>query len=178
MEQAKREHVAAPNGIMQVPEQASVECLESPHVTNTGTSLINGTSADRKSQFNASNATPLVPSEAPSKNQPSKTQQKRSTISEPRPPPQRPILPEGISPPQGEENWIALWDLPDYELERRVLRAKKKAAAARKALRVKQQSGKVERRAARDEKRKVYRDLKLTWKTIKGWSMAAAWMRV
>ena len=102
------------------------------------------------------------------KNTISKSQQKRLTKFEPRPPPPRPILPKGVSVPEGEENWIALWDLPDNELERRVLRAKKRAAAARKALRVKQKSGKVERRAARDEKRKVYRDLKLTWKTIKG----------
>ena len=98
----------------------------------------------------------------------SKSQQKRLTKFEPRPPPPRPILPDGVSVPEGEENWIALWDLPDDQLERRVLRAKKRAAAARKALRVKQKSGKVERRAARDEKRKVYRDLKLTWKMIKG----------
>ena len=98
----------------------------------------------------------------------SKTQQKKLAKYEPRPPPPKPVLPEGISIPEGEENWVELWDLPDEEVERRVLRAKKRKAAARKALRVKQKSGKVERRAARDEKRKVYRDLKHTWKSIKG----------
>lgn len=107
------------------------------------------------------------PAERPPKKM-SKSQQKKLAKFEPRPPPPKPVLPEGISIPGGEENWIALWDLPDEDVERRVVRAKRRAAAARKALRVKQQSGKVERRAARDEKRKVYRDLKHTWKSIKG----------
>ncbi|MCJ1396780.1 hypothetical protein MMC18_009672 [Xylographa bjoerkii] len=97
----------------------------------------------------------------------SKTQQKKLAQFEPRPPPPKPVIPEGVQIPDDEENWLDLWDLPDEDVERRVLRAKKRKAAARKALRVKQQSGKVERRAARDEKRKVYRELKNTWKSIK-----------
>lgn len=98
----------------------------------------------------------------------SKTQQKKRAALEPRPPPPKPIIPQGFSIPEGEENWLELWDLPDDQLERRVFRAKKRKAAERKALRVKQKSGKAERRIARDEKRRVYRDIKLTWKTIKG----------
>lgn len=98
----------------------------------------------------------------------SKTQQKKRAAFEPRPPPPKPIIPEGISILDGEINWLALWDLSDDQLERRVIREKKRKAAERKALRVNQKSGKVERRAARDEKRKVYRELKLTWKSIKG----------
>lgn len=98
----------------------------------------------------------------------SKTQQKKRAALEPRPPPPKPTMPDGISVPDGETNWLALWDLPDDQLERRVIREKKRKAAERKALRTKQKSGKVERRAARDEKRKVYRELKLTWKAIKG----------
>lgn len=98
----------------------------------------------------------------------SKTQQKKLASLQPRPPPPKPVIPEGISLPEGEESWLALWDLTDAELERRFARGKKRKAAERKALRVKQQSGKVERRAARDEKRRVYRDLKMTWKVIKG----------
>lgn len=98
----------------------------------------------------------------------SKTQQKKRAALEPRPPPPKPTIPVGISIPDGEINWLALWDLSDDQLERRVIREKKRKAAERKALRMKQKSGKVERRAARDEKRKVYRDLKLTWKAIKG----------
>ena len=98
----------------------------------------------------------------------SKTQQKKRAALEPRPPPPKPVIPQGVSLPAGEENWLEIWDLPDDQLERRVLRAKKRKAAERKALRLKQKSGKAERRAARDEKRRVYRDIKLTWKTIKG----------
>ena len=98
----------------------------------------------------------------------SKTQQKKRAALEPRPPPPKPVIPQGVSLPAGEENWLEIWDLPDDQLERRVLRAKKRKAAERKALRLKQKSGKAERRVARDEKRKVYRDIKLMWKTIKG----------
>ena len=87
---------------------------------------------------------------------------------EPRPPPPRPVIPEHISRFEGEEDWLSLWDLEDIDLERRVIREKRRRAAERKALRTKQQSGKVERRMARDEKRKVYRDIKLKWKSIKG----------
>lgn len=98
----------------------------------------------------------------------SKTQQRKREKFVPIPPPPKPIIPEGIALPDGEENWLSLWHLSDEELERRVLREKRRKAAERKALRVKQQQGKVERRAARDEKRKAYREEKLTWKTIKG----------
>lgn len=96
----------------------------------------------------------------------SKTQQKKLAKFEPRPPPPRPILPEGVSVPEGEENFIELWDLPDGEVERRVNRAKRRKADARKELRRKQQAGKAERRLARDAKRKTYRDIKLVWKMI------------
>ena len=98
----------------------------------------------------------------------SKSQQKKRGAFEIRPPPPKPTIPENIPIPDGEDNWLALWDLPDEQLERRVLREKKRKAAERKALRVKQKSGKAERREARDEKRRVYREIKLTWKAIKG----------
>ena len=98
----------------------------------------------------------------------SKKHQKKLTLFEPRAPPPRPVIPDGISIPKDEKNWLALWDLSEEQLERRVKTEKKRRAAERKALRVKQQSGKAERRAARDEKRKVYREFKLEWKTIKG----------
>ena len=100
----------------------------------------------------------------------SKSQQKKLTAYEPRPPPPKPTIPDGIPLPEGEENWLDLWDASDKQIERRILREKKRKAGERKALRQKQQMFKVERRAARDEKRRVYRDLKLTWKTIKGTS--------
>lgn len=93
---------------------------------------------------------------------------KKQRALEPRPPPEKPIIPEGISLPEGEENWLALWDISDDQLERRIIREKKGKAAKRKALRFQQRAGKAERRLARDEKRRIYREVKLTWKAIKG----------
>ena len=106
-------------------------------------------------------------SEAQSK-KPSKNQQKKLAMLEPRPPPPKPVIPTRVAIPEGEENWLALWDLSDAELERRVIREKRRKAAERKALREKQKEGKAERRAARDERRRVYREKKLEWKAIKG----------
>ena len=123
--------------------------------------LHNGINPDRLAHIEA-----VVSQRPPSRL--SKTQQKKRAALEPRPPPPKPTIPEGVSIPEGEENWLELWDLPDDQLERRVTREKKRKAAERKALRVKQKSGKGERRIARDEKRRVYRDIKLTWKAIKG----------
>ena len=98
----------------------------------------------------------------------SKRQMKKQAAYEPKPPPAKPIVPQGIEfPSDEEENWLSLWDLSDDQLERRVMREKKRAAKARKDLRMKQKSGKAERRAARDEKRRVYRDLKQTWKVMR-----------
>lgn len=87
---------------------------------------------------------------------------------QPHPRPPKPRIPASISLPDGEQDWLALWDLPDEEIERRIMRLKKGKAAERKVLRVAQQSGKSERREARDEKRKIYRDIKLIWKVISG----------
>lgn len=98
----------------------------------------------------------------------SKNQQKKLSLLEERPPPPKPMIPEGIKLPEGEENWLALWDLSDAELERRVIREKRGKAAERKALRERQKDGKAERRAARDERRRVYREKKLEWKAING----------
>lgn len=98
----------------------------------------------------------------------SKTQQKKAAQFEPKPPPPKPVIPGGIEPPSDEEeDWLALWDLGDDEIERRILRVKKRAAKVRKDLRIKQRSGKAERRAARDEKRRVYREIKQSWKVVR-----------
>lgn len=98
----------------------------------------------------------------------SKNQQKKQAETAPRPPLPKPFIPDGIDiPSDEEENWLELWDLDNGELERRVLRAKKRAAAERKEFRQQQKSGKAERRAARDEKRRVYRDIKQTWQVIR-----------
>jgi hypothetical protein len=103
----------------------------------------------------------------------SKNQQKKLALLEERPPPPKPVIPDGIELPEGEENWVALWNLSDDELERRIIREKKRKAAERKALREKQKEGKAERRAARDERRRVYREKKLEWKAIKGGAYAS-----
>jgi len=98
----------------------------------------------------------------------SKSQQKKQAELTPRPPPPKPVIPDGIKiPSDEEENWLELWDLDDGELERRVLRAKKQAARERKEFRQHQKFGKAERRAARDEKRRVYRDIKKSWQVIR-----------
>lgn len=98
----------------------------------------------------------------------SKSQQKKLAMYEERPEPPKPIRPDNIPLPEGETDWLALWDLDDAGVERRVVAEKKAKAAERKALRQKQKEGKAERRAARDERRKVYREKKQEWKEIKG----------
>ena len=144
----------APPGPAPAPAgEATAEVSDQP-VQDVGLSNV---SQDRLAMLNS----------APPARQLSKSQLRKRTALESQPPPRRPVLPEGIPVPEGEEDWIGMWDLLDEELERRVIRAKRRAAAERKALRKRQQAGKVERRAARDEKRTVYRDLKLTWKLIK-----------
>jgi hypothetical protein len=98
----------------------------------------------------------------------SKTQQKKQAELAPQPPPPKPFIPDGIDIPlDEEENWLELWDLDNGELERRVLRVKKLAARERKEFRQQQKCGKAERRAARDEKRRVYRDIKQSWQVIR-----------
>ena len=144
-----------------VDHKGTPRVLDPVKTENTEIGFVSGVNPERLAQMD------LCQHTQPVKNM-SKTQQKKLANFEPRPPPSKPIIPQGIHIPDGEENWLELWDLPDEDVERRVLRAKKRKAATRKALRVKQQTGKVERRAARDEKRKVYRDLKNTWKSIKG----------
>ncbi|KAI9848734.1 MAG: hypothetical protein M1837_006821 [Sclerophora amabilis] len=59
----------------------------------------------------------------------------------------KPIIPDGISLPDGEENFST--------------------PAARKEFWLKQSEGKAERRAARDVKRKAYRNVKQEWKRPK-----------
>ncbi|KAI9888312.1 MAG: hypothetical protein M1814_000587 [Vezdaea aestivalis] len=97
----------------------------------------------------------------------SNRQQKKLLLYAPQPIPPRPIIPEGISLPEGETDWGAEWDISDNEIDRRLKREKRDKVTTRKEFRRKQQAGKAERRMARDEKRKVYRELKDAWKAIK-----------
>ncbi|MCJ1288361.1 hypothetical protein MMC26_007716 [Xylographa opegraphella] len=84
----------------------------------------------------------------------SKSQQRKFAKFEPQPPPPKPIIPKGIQILGSEENWLDLWDLPDVEIERRVLRARKRKAASRKALRAKQQSGKYTWKSIKEEEKR------------------------
>lgn len=98
----------------------------------------------------------------------SKNRQKKQSEAAPRPHLPKPVIPDGIDiPSDEEENWLELWDLGNGELERRILREKKRAARERKEFRQRQKSGKAERRAARDEKRRVYRDIKKSWQVVR-----------
>lgn len=145
----------------QETESARGQVLQPSVSSPAPTTLYHGINPDRLALMDL-----VKPS--PSLTKMSKTQQKELDKFAPRPAPPKPIIPPDIPLPGGEENWLALWDISDEQLERRIMREKKRKAAERKALRLKQQQGKAERRAARDEKRRVYREIKLTWKAIKG----------
>jgi hypothetical protein len=73
----------------------------------------------------------------------SKKQQRRQEMLKPKPVPPKPVIPEGISLPAGEENLLVLWDITDEEIRRR-LRAKKKE---------KIQAGKNLRRIQKEQKK-------------------------
>ncbi len=153
------EDSAADKGNATEPPTDGIVSLAAP--SGSQALLHNAINPDRLAQINLSNS--LQPPKTISK-----THQKRLEALAPRPGPPKPMIPAYIQLPEGEEDWLALWDLSDEQLEKRVMREKKRKAAERKALRVKQQEGKAERRAARDEKRRVYREIKVTWKAIKG----------
>ena len=139
-------------------EESSDQQGASPNSADTEEEQNSMINPARRAQIDAQTQQPRI----------SKTQMKKRAKFAPKPPPPKPVLPAHIPMIEGEENWLALWDLDDDELERRVMREKKRKAANRKALRLKQQSGKDERRMARDERRKVYRELKQEWRNIKG----------
>jgi len=152
-------HVPTTDSIAIDPQEAAVKARA---LASIGSSVTDRLNPERMAI--------LIQSKMPQKRPPglSKTQQKKMEQYAPRPPPAKPTIPEGIEIPEDEpENWIELWDLPDEQLERRIVRAKKRAAKERKELRIKQKSGKAERRAARDEKRRVYREIKQSWKIVR-----------
>ena len=150
----------------------SVESIRSRHIREAAKATANTLPVEKTDAENSMTSDGITQIEDPDRTQKlkklSKSQQQKRAALQPYLPPLKPKIPEGVSVPDGEENWLALWDLADDHIERRILRAKRKKAAERKALRVKQQSGKADRREARDEKRKVYKDIKLIWKSIKG----------
>ena len=50
----------------------------------------------------------------------------------PRPVPPKPVRPEGIALPEGEEDWLALWDITDEQIKSRLSSAKSKRTATRR----------------------------------------------
>ncbi|KAM0191823.1 hypothetical protein ACHAPC_002136 [Botrytis cinerea] len=68
----------------------------------------------------------------------SKTALKKKKMSEPKPVPPKPIIPEGFALPKGEENWLALWDISDGQIEQRIAMAKREAGNAKRDLRRRQ----------------------------------------
>ncbi|KAF7944964.1 uncharacterized protein EAE97_005597 [Botrytis byssoidea] len=68
----------------------------------------------------------------------SKTALKKKKMYEPKPVPPKPIIPEGVALPEGEENWLALWDISDGQIEQRIAMAKREAGNAKRDLRRRQ----------------------------------------
>ena len=143
--QARRRHCCIP-GVLQRREEALAQRVakaaakeeaakNEPHPTTDGGSTVpNPLDPER-----------FIQMETQKKERPSgisKTHQRKLEALKPKPPPPKPIIPDHIFLSPSEENFIALWDLSDTELERRVLRAKRRKAAERKALRQKQKPAK------------------------------------
>lgn len=85
----------------------------------------------------------------------SKKQQQKLAALNPKNVPPKPVLPEGIAIPEGEENFIALWELDDKGIQDRINRHKKNKRAAAKALRRKQQEQKKFNRALKVKKKQA-----------------------
>ncbi|KAF7900818.1 hypothetical protein EAF00_003039 [Botryotinia globosa] len=68
----------------------------------------------------------------------SKTALKKKKMYDPKPVPPKPIIPEGVALPEGEENWLALWDISDGQIEQRIAMAKRGAGNAKRDLRRRQ----------------------------------------
>lgn len=85
----------------------------------------------------------------------SKKQQKRQAMLAAKPVPPKPVIPDVISIPEGEENLVALWDITDEQILARLAEQKRKKTQAAKAL----------RRAQKEQKKlnKAMKALKKEW---------------
>lgn len=81
-----------------------------------------------------------VAPKAPSKI--SNKQKKRQELFAPRPVPPKPVIPEGYSIPEGEEDFLALWDISDEGIKQRMIKQKQKKGLERKHLRRQQKEQK------------------------------------
>jgi hypothetical protein len=85
----------------------------------------------------------------------SKKQQRRIEMLKPKPVPPKPVIPEGISLPEGEEDLLALWDITDEEIQRRLKVKKKEKIQAGKNLRKIQKEQKKFNRAMKVRKKQA-----------------------
>src|SRR6185312_2467562 len=69
--------------------------------------------------------------------------------------PPKPIIPHGITLPEGEEDMIALWDITDEEIIKRLNEVKKQKGQERAAFKKQQQKEKVLRRAMKVKKKQA-----------------------
>ena len=84
----------------------------------------------------------LGPQGAPKKGKMSKRQQQKQAALQPRTSPPRPVLPVEIRLPEGEENFIAMWDITDEQIQKRLSEDKRKKSMTRKKLRIEQKAQK------------------------------------
>ncbi|KAH9210343.1 hypothetical protein DL95DRAFT_448869 [Leptodontidium sp. 2 PMI_412] len=85
----------------------------------------------------------------------SKKQLQRQEQLKPQPVPPRPVIPQGISLPEGEENLLALWDITDAQITKRLADKKKEKAQSRKQLIKIQQENKKLNKALKVRKREA-----------------------
>lgn len=85
----------------------------------------------------------------------SKKQQQRLDALSPKNVPPKPVLPEGITIPAGEENLIELWDVDDQGIQARLTRQKSEKRASAGALKRRQQEQKEFNRALKVKKKQA-----------------------
>jgi hypothetical protein len=97
----------------------------------------------------------LAPEDVPKKGIVSKTQQQKKARLEPRPPPLKPVIPGGITLPEGEVNFISMWDITDEQIQKRLSEEKRKKSSARSNLRREQKAQKKINKAMKLLKRQT-----------------------
>ncbi|KAH7409060.1 small acidic protein family-domain-containing protein [Cadophora sp. MPI-SDFR-AT-0126] len=85
----------------------------------------------------------------------SKKQLHRQEQLKPQPIPPKPVIPEGISLPEGEEDLLALWDITDEQILKRLADRKREKAKSRKQLIKIQQENKKLNKALKVRKREA-----------------------
>lgn len=73
----------------------------------------------------------------------SNAQRKRQELYAPKPVPPKPVLPEGYSLPEGEEDFLSLWDITDEAIQARIIKEKSQKGMERRALRKAQKAQQV-----------------------------------